>query len=818
MQETTINRPRLTALIAELLASEHLTAKYRAALESWTPAAVAHADEGTLAQLVTQLHQINANVRMLEQQRNPLTAALADTPCWLVWKYGRPRKEGTKAPKIPLDPATMQPTDGATTVGKATLANAAAKLREDVQLGVTLGRYEDLQLAGFDIDNCIDENDCMDARAAAVLAACKGFAYVEISPSGRGLKGFVLGELNLRGTAGDVEVYDSNRFFTVTGVALAGYETLREPDFDELTQLQEALLRQEGVEKCEPQAGSGGDARPSQLDLASVPIAAYADPERVRKNILRFLDPAGMPYNEWINVGMALHRQFMGSDVGLDLWDEWSAQDEAGYPKRGRRDLLSHYNSFAKVPLGNKPTTLRSLLKSTEAARREATKIENRERSAHEEIPLLVERLDADDVERRFIYVSGTDSVADKDNPRAIRSFAACRNHYAASKAAVGEDGAVTNAFSLWKGRGSRETVDAVTWRPGYPQIMYNPRGESAFNTYQAFKPKAGSFVQEHADRFLAHVRLLFADRTEDFLDWLAHIEQCPGVLPHQAWLHVATQTGVGRNLLAGILGCIWGSGVAQNFDLNAALDGGFNGELSERILVIVDEIRESGAEGHRRAQKLKSLITEERRTINPKYGHKREEFNCARWLMFSNFRSAIPIEGTDRRIEVVIYDGKPMDEGYYADLYALLDDSDFIWSVKQLLATRDISGYNPGAHAKRTSHKLQAVTASRSDVVTEIVEFTEGYHWPLVSAEIVRKQLSSDPNPHQFAKLMEDAGWLRLPSKHRTRLKPQPIAIYVKREHFEEWAGSIASKNDGLPDEQAVAELLRYSNFDTDT
>lgn len=48
-------------------------------------------------------------------------------------------------------------------------------------------------------------------------------------------------------------------------------------------------------------------------------------------------------YNDWLNVGMALHHATAGSTEGLDLWDEWSAK---GTKYQGRKDLLPHWSSF----------------------------------------------------------------------------------------------------------------------------------------------------------------------------------------------------------------------------------------------------------------------------------------------------------------------------------------------------------------------------------------------------------------------------------------------------------------------------------------
>lgn len=55
-------------------------------------------------------------------------------------------------------------------------------------------------------------------------------------------------------------------------------------------------------------------------------------------DMLRFIDP-DMAYDDWIAVGMALHKE----GFPLDLWDKWSAK---GAKYAGIRDLNSHWKSF----------------------------------------------------------------------------------------------------------------------------------------------------------------------------------------------------------------------------------------------------------------------------------------------------------------------------------------------------------------------------------------------------------------------------------------------------------------------------------------
>lgn len=54
------------------------------------------------------------------------------------------------------------------------------------------------------------------------------------------------------------------------------------------------------------------------------------------------IDP-DVDYNEWLNVGMALHHATGGSRLGLEIWDNWSKD---GQKYKGKKDLYPHYKSF----------------------------------------------------------------------------------------------------------------------------------------------------------------------------------------------------------------------------------------------------------------------------------------------------------------------------------------------------------------------------------------------------------------------------------------------------------------------------------------
>jgi hypothetical protein len=79
----------------------------------------------------------------------------------------------------------------------------------------------------------------------------------------------------------------------------------------------------------------------------------YRD-SRQAEDPLRMVN-ADLSYEEWIEVGQAIHCQFGGSGEGLALWDSWSATG-AKYP--GPKEVQTHYKSFRSSGI-----TFRTVLK-----------------------------------------------------------------------------------------------------------------------------------------------------------------------------------------------------------------------------------------------------------------------------------------------------------------------------------------------------------------------------------------------------------------------------------------------------------------------
>jgi hypothetical protein len=185
----------------------------------------------------------------------------------------------------------------------------------------------------------------------------------------------------------------------------------------------------------------------------------------------------------------------------------------------------------------------------------------------------------------------------------------------------------------------------------------------------------------------------------------------------------------------------------ALAFNLSGTLRSGYNGLLSGKMLAVVDEIDEgSGNRKYQIQQELKQLVTEETRTINPKFGRQHVEWNACRWLIFSNSTTALPLEDDDRRFWVVQCHQGPKDGEYYSRLYGLKDDPAFIASVAAYLLQRNIANFKQGQRAPMTDAKAELLERTRppeEQVLHDVVQ-----RWPVdvISNEELQHLMGDDP------------------------------------------------------------------------
>jgi hypothetical protein len=203
---------------------------------------------------------------------------------------------------------------------------------------------------------------------------------------------------------------------------------------------------------------------------------------------------------------------------------------------------------------------------------------------------------------------------------------------------------------------------------------------------------------------------------------------------------------GIGRNWLASLLARVWSGNVALSVNFRGILEGSFNSELSQKILAVVDELHEGGGGSMWAfAEALKTELTREHRLINPKYGKQHTEFNCLRWLTFSNNLMALPLTREDRRFWIIENPTTPRPPEYYDALYGSLQEAGFIRSVVEWLARRDLSRFRVSERPVFNAVKAELVQATAGDEDLVFSQLVSTWPSDLITTGVLQLEVWGD-------------------------------------------------------------------------
>ncbi|MBL0869347.1 MAG: hypothetical protein IBJ18_02085 [Phycisphaerales bacterium] len=167
---------------------------------------------------------------------------------WICWRPVQ-KEPGAAWTKVPISPVTGNAASVKDPSGWTSLEKAEAFAR---QRGLGLGFVftDEVGLVGIDLDECVDEQGQITAEAAGLIARLN--SYAEFTPSGRGVRVIILAKkTTAKCTASSVcgakkiEIYDSGRYFTMTGRPVNGLHRQIEARQAELETLCEQLWREQ---------------------------------------------------------------------------------------------------------------------------------------------------------------------------------------------------------------------------------------------------------------------------------------------------------------------------------------------------------------------------------------------------------------------------------------------------------------------------------------------------------------------------------------------------------------------------------------------
>ena len=178
---------------------------------------------------------------------------------WVCWRL-EPDKDGGKPKKMPINPIT----------GKGAMSNnpqtwtdyrtAFAAYEKYSYTGIGYMFTKDDGYVGVDVDHCYDpEMGVFNEIAAAILA--KKPTYAEFSPSGDGIHLYFKGKKpsgSSKNTENGVEMYESGRYFTVTGRQLEGSPDAIAEDDGVLAWIHETYIKKQKKKKAKKKKAASG--------------------------------------------------------------------------------------------------------------------------------------------------------------------------------------------------------------------------------------------------------------------------------------------------------------------------------------------------------------------------------------------------------------------------------------------------------------------------------------------------------------------------------------------------------------------------------
>ena len=290
--------------------------------------------------------------------------------------------------------------------------------------------------------------------------------------------------------------------------------------------------------------------------------------------------------------------------------------------------------------------------------------------------------------------------------------------------------------------------------------VCFNTDEKNVFNFFQGFKWK----VLEEVDRlkiqpYLSLIKEVICDNDEVcynyILSWIATIVQQPGFKTEVALVLKGLQ-GIGKGTFTDILCELFNGYSAPNVTDIQELTGTFNSVVENKMLIILNELKNCGDERGANWNALKSIITENEIRINEKNMARRDGENVANFIFVTNNAFPVKIENGDRRYLVLRANGKYKGRFlYFQTLRELQHDEDFYDNLLTFFMQRDISYFNT-RYIPETEAKMDLVQYSLSPIEQFICENYEKLckGW---AAKEARDRKPYDIKNNSFALLMKE-------------------------------------------------------------
>lgn len=525
------------------------------------------------------------------------------------------------------------------------------------------------------------------------------------------------------------------------------------------------------------------------------------DDDELQRRLMLVPDPDD--HDHWVNVGMALHHQYDGDETGLAMWHEWSetadnydadalerrwksfaingkkrAPITARYIIKLAREAADHAEQQLALELRDKFINAKTL-QEWDAARVAAreSEIDSLARSA---LALIAkERRDAilgaktplveikkaiafaprnaDNTPKwceGWLYDTSADRFfhGERKNSVTQQGFNAMYDRRALTKKDIvdGKSSPSQSASSLALNLYKITTVDGTRYMPGNDTVYSDIEGTFA-NLYAEHEiPEVPDTLsprdKQSIERVKAHVaHLLPEEEGRMFVDWMSWIVQNPGKHANYAVLLQGVE-GDGKTFFAEMLRAVMG--VSNVTMLNAQiLHSSFTDWTVGQCLACVEEVRlVNDGNKFEVLNRVKPYITNTIIEVHPKGKAVYNAINTTSYLLFSNYKDALPLDDNARRYLILfsrwqsrerIRAFKAGNRKYYSKLYETLETS--AGALRHwLLNHEQDEDFDPVGDAPETAAKKHMVFLAKPEFIQMLDQAIERNESHLVGPEVV--------------------------------------------------------------------------------
>lgn len=282
--------------------------------------------------------------------------------------------------------------------------------------------------------------------------------------------------------------------------------------------------------------------------------------------------------------------------------------------------------------------------------------------------------------------------------------------------------------FAQWFKNKDRAEATRTVFLPGSDRVLHHKNNlEVDINIFRPVVSTidAADYDESKIKLFLDHIDQLFVEEKERdiFLDWLAFTVQYPQY--RCTWAPVLqSEQGTGKTWIMEVLQRVMATASPSYMAVvePAVLEKNFNGYLSEKLVVVFEEIHTRNR--YDLGDKLKTVVNAKLLEVEKKNIEACTEQIFANIIAFTQWADAIALKDDDRRFWVVNVDhDMARNARYFKPLFDWVEDESAIDQLRHYLCeVRDVSQFDYGVCPDATETKLEMIAESLSDIESAMV------------------------------------------------------------------------------------------------